>query len=210
MNTVTDYLNIQEAFTVRDSAVLTELCKSVAHKDVIFVEVGSWKGFSTYYIGLVAKECGGQVYAIDHWKGSPGVPEHKLTIDCFDIFRTNMKKLGLDEVVHPLVMNSLDAVRIFDKVADLVFIDGDHRYECISKDVSTWFEKVKPGGILCGHDCENYYRLYPDDIKGEIDKSMEDFNQMARCHAGVVRTLHEQFGYKYMIHKPTTVWSVKK
>ncbi|CAE8605628.1 unnamed protein product, partial [Polarella glacialis] len=35
---------------------------------------------------------------------------------------------------------------------DMVFIDGDHRYESVLVDINAWWPKVKPGGILAGHD----------------------------------------------------------
>jgi predicted O-methyltransferase YrrM len=35
---------------------------------------------------------------------------------------------------------------------DFVFIDGNHAYEFIVQDIQTWLPKVKPGGLLSGHD----------------------------------------------------------
>jgi predicted O-methyltransferase YrrM len=195
-------LDIQEAFTVRDGQVLTKLAESVAHEGVIFVEVGSWKGYSTSFLGEVAKNCGGVVYA-------PGVIHHALVDDCFQIFCTNMKELRLNKVVLPMIMTSQQAVRIFEQ-ADLVFIDGDHRYESISKDIPAWWTKVKEGGILCGHDCENYYSSYTEKEREAIDINLDDFCPQTRCHAGVVKTLDEIFGRQYQIHIPSTVWSKSK
>jgi hypothetical protein len=39
-----------------------------------------------------------------------------------------------------------------DNFLDFVYIDGDHRREEVEKDLSHWWQKVKPGGILAGHD----------------------------------------------------------
>ena len=39
-----------------------------------------------------------------------------------------------------------------DRYFDFVFIDGDHDYETVKKDISAWMPKVKHGGILAGHD----------------------------------------------------------
>jgi len=33
-----------------------------------------------------------------------------------------------------------------------VFLDGDHSYDCVLKDMEDWFDKVKKGGIIGGHD----------------------------------------------------------
>jgi hypothetical protein len=38
---------------------------------------------------------------------------------------------------------------------DLVYIDADHRYEAVKADIEAWLPKIKPGGILAGHDYSN-------------------------------------------------------
>jgi hypothetical protein len=35
---------------------------------------------------------------------------------------------------------------------DMVYIDGDHSYEGVKKDLNIAFDKVKSGGYICGHD----------------------------------------------------------
>ena len=35
---------------------------------------------------------------------------------------------------------------------DAVFIDADHSYESVVKDIAAWTPKVKRGGIIAGHD----------------------------------------------------------
>ena len=37
---------------------------------------------------------------------------------------------------------------------DLVFIDGDHSYNGVTKDIVAYREKVLPGGIFSGHDID--------------------------------------------------------
>ena len=42
---------------------------------------------------------------------------------------------------------------------DLVFLDGVHHNPVFHADVTHWFPRVRPGGILCGDDCA---RTHPD------------------------------------------------
>ena len=41
-----------------------------------------------------------------------------------------------------------------DNSADLVFIDADHSYEAVRKDIIKFTPKLRPDGILCGHDID--------------------------------------------------------
>lgn len=46
------------------------------------------------------------------------------------------------------------ADQIQDASADLVFIDADHSYESVKKDIMRYTPKLRAGGILCGHDID--------------------------------------------------------
>ena len=35
---------------------------------------------------------------------------------------------------------------------DFVYIDGNHSYEWVKKDISNWYDKIKIGGLISGHD----------------------------------------------------------
>jgi len=39
-----------------------------------------------------------------------------------------------------------------DDYFDLIFIDADHSYEGVKRDILDWKNKVRSGGMLCGHD----------------------------------------------------------
>lgn len=50
-------------------------------------------------------------------------------------------------------ITSMDEVKLVrDNSLDFVFIDGNHSYEFVKEDIREWTKKVKPGGIVCGHD----------------------------------------------------------
>ena len=52
-----------------------------------------------------------------------------------------------------LRMTSMEALdKIPDDSLDFVYIDGAHDFESVSADLSGWYNKVKTGGIMSGHD----------------------------------------------------------
>jgi len=44
------------------------------------------------------------------------------------------------------------APTIEDGSLDYLFIDANHTYECCKEDIGLWASKVRPGGIVMGHD----------------------------------------------------------
>jgi hypothetical protein len=115
------------------------------------VEVGCWKGRSTY---ALLTGCLGPVYAVDHFKGSPSEIEtnHReaLNADIHGIFLNNV---GWFNNLRVLKMSSLEAAQQFNdqnKKADTVFIDAEHTYEATLADINTWMPLC--ARMLCGHD----------------------------------------------------------
>ena len=44
------------------------------------------------------------------------------------------------------------AATFADASVDFVFIDARHTYDAVSEDLRAWWPKIRPGGILAGHD----------------------------------------------------------
>lgn len=44
------------------------------------------------------------------------------------------------------------ALRFEDNTLDFVYVDAKHRFEDVFLDLSIWYPKVKPSGVLAGHD----------------------------------------------------------
>ena len=76
-----------------------------------------------------------------------------------------MKQYG--SRVQILKMTSMDAInQIPDNSLDFVYIDGCHEFDYVMRDVIEWARKVKPGGIVSGHD---YYRFKNAGVVEAID-----------------------------------------
>jgi hypothetical protein len=66
-------------------------------------------------------------------------------------FTTSRLSMFGDRYRH-LRMYSHDALREIGGAIDFVYIDADHSYEGVHRDLCTWYEKVRNGGIIGGHD----------------------------------------------------------
>jgi hypothetical protein len=69
----------------------------------------------------------------------------------FNIVSSNLQKF--DGRAKLLREKSWDAAKQFeDNSLDLVYIDGDHTYQGVVRDLAAWFPKVRKGGMICGDD----------------------------------------------------------
>jgi hypothetical protein len=60
---------------------------------------------------------------------------------------------GFEDRAIMLRASSDKAADMFgDSTLDFVYIDANHSYECVKKDLETWYPKVRSGGFICGHD----------------------------------------------------------
>ncbi len=206
-------LDIVEAISIEDAGLLDELARSLLKPEMRMAEIGCWKGSSTAVLARVAAEAGGLVDAIDTWGGEgSGHTAEAAARDVFSVFRANLQALGVADAVRPHRMASAQAVNGFPLNSfDLVFIDGDHRYSAIRKDLDEWFARVKPGGVLCGHDCENHFEdLSPEQQREVIGQREIDYIP-GIGHPGVIFALHEKFGRGFQrSDRGSSIWWMKK
>lgn len=151
---------IQGWFDPEDQRVYDMAVDRASNGDVL-VEVGVWMGRSACYMAEAIKASGKalQFFAVDVWKvfdyekalidrlASMGNP------DLYRLFLDNVDKADVAEFVIPLHLESTRAARIFrEKSVSFVYIDAAHGYESNSADIDAWLPKIKPGGIIAGHD----------------------------------------------------------
>ena len=60
------------------------------------------------------------------------------------------------------ITTSMEALNEFkDNSLDFVYIDGNHDFLNVTQDLHYWLKKVRPGGIIAGHDyCKYPFRKY--------------------------------------------------
>lgn len=119
-------------------------------------EIGVYKGDFTRRFC----EAGLKMYAIDPWTvyGEFGLAEQALLESYYEV---TVKKLQPYKNATIIRKSSMDALSdIPDQSLDFVYIDGDHRFKYVADDISEWSKKVKPTGLICGHDY-----IYPDELE---------------------------------------------
>lgn len=146
-----------------------------------FVEVGSWKGKSSAYMAVEIANSNKKIdfYCIDTWEGSVEHEGMEELSRLYDIFIDNMRPV--EPYYFPLKLKSLEAVSKFeDESLDFVFIDASHEYDDVKADILAWLPKVKPGGILAGHDYYFNAEFFPG-VYAAVNEVLDYFETDENC-----------------------------
>jgi len=120
--------------------------------DATIVEVGSYKGRSTLCLALACKGTRKHVYSIDTFNGNESDFTGPGRRSFFSDWKANIARNQLDACVTPIVSDSREAAKGWDRPINLLFIDGSHVYEDAPGDFDGFFPKVKKGGVVAMHD----------------------------------------------------------
>lgn len=101
------------------------------------------------------------LFCIDPWKAAayePGEqPESREDQSFFDKRYEETKEKLKPYKTLILRKTSMEVVKdVDDNSLDFVYIDGNHDFLNVTQDMHYWLKKVKPGGILSGHDYVRY------------------------------------------------------
>ncbi len=136
------------------------------------VEVGSYCGRSTLYLGAAARAAGSTVFAVDHHRGSEenqvGWEYHDPTLadpvfgrlDTLPAFRRTIAAAGLEDEVVAVVGRSRTVSSHWRTPLALLFVDGGHTDEHAGHDYVGWARWLAHGGTLVVHD------VFPDPADG--------------------------------------------
>ncbi|MCX7619522.1 MAG: class I SAM-dependent methyltransferase [Acidimicrobiales bacterium] len=151
-----------------EGLALYEAAVSVPEGGSPLLEVGSYCGKSSVYLGAAARERRTVLFAVDHHRGSeenqPGWEWHEPDlvdpdvgrIDTLPTFRRTVYSAGLEDHVIAVVGESATVARYWRCPLALLFIDGGHGEEPAHRDYENWTPWVERGGLLLIHD------VFPD------------------------------------------------
>jgi hypothetical protein len=142
---------------------LERLCRSWLPASAVMAEIGCYSGESTL---VFARHCE-QVIAVDPWLETY---RERITWGCSnadtrshlaghppppmsEIRRLFEERLRPYANVKTLAVGSAEASRLVaDGTLDFVYIDAVHTFRHVSRDIDLWLPKVRPGGLIGGHD----------------------------------------------------------
>jgi MMP 1-O-methyltransferase len=158
----------EEGDALYDAAVAA----ACAVPDLPMLEVGSYCGRSTVWLGAAARAAGTVLFAVDHHRGSEenqaGWEHHDPTVvdprtgkmDTLPTFRDTIHDAGLEDVVFAVVGRSASVAAHWASPVSFLFIDGGHGDEPAQQDYDGWTPHVAAGGTLAIHD------VFPDPADG--------------------------------------------
>jgi MMP 1-O-methyltransferase len=158
----------EEGEALRDAALVA----GRALPGAPFVEVGSYCGRSTIWLGDAARATGATLFAVDHHRGSEEnqagwehhdpevVDERSGRIDTLPLFRRTILEAGLEGSVVAVVGPSRVVATAWSTPLAFLFIDGGHGVEPARADYDGWSPLVALGGTLAIHD------VFPDPADG--------------------------------------------
>ena len=122
---------------------LRELVSTLPDGPLTMVEVGSWCGESAAIFAESGKFS--RIVCVDPWENLPA------------------EEAAFDAVAaqYPCILKwktySLRAARLLEKAmgmaqVDLCYVDARHSYGHVKADIQAWLPRVRPGGIIAGHD----------------------------------------------------------
>jgi hypothetical protein len=156
------------------------------------VEVGVQEG--AYSELLLDAWRGRELISVDPWLATPG-HEYRSTDNVeqpvheqrYRATLARLERFGERSSVWRLT-SAEAAERIRSATLDFVYIDARHDYGSVRQDLALWHPKLRPGGLLAGHDyVEGTFAEGTFGVKRAVD-------EFAREHGlRVHRTLREQW-----------------
>lgn len=116
------------------------------------VEVGTFQGALSKFI---LENWNGTLYMVDVWNeinDYNDISNHKNFENKIYLDAMNSIK-GLEDRGIMIRCTSEKASQMFlDESLDFVYIDANHAYNYVVQDLELWYPKIKPGGLVMGHD----------------------------------------------------------
>jgi len=125
-------------------------------------EVGVYEGDLS--VALLERYPNLHLYMVDWWRAAAPDSEYRRSGDKLSLLSQEEMDAARDKALGStwyfagprrivLQRESGDAAKILaEESLDFVFIDADHTFDAVLRDLKVWYPKVRRGGIVSGHD----------------------------------------------------------
>lgn len=187
--TLLPFASIDGWLSVDEAIALYELARALPDEQPVAVEIGSWMGKSSICLasGLAGKRVP-RLCCIDPFDASGddtsagiyGDRARRVGGRLREAFEANLCAAGVRDVVEVMQGRSHEHADKWETPIDLLFLDGDHGYDAVKRDVVEWAPKVRPGGFLALHDVQNPVHDGPRRVVDELVRGNPSWVD-ARC-----------------------------
>jgi predicted O-methyltransferase YrrM len=148
--------NLPGLISEETGLTLTNLASDVNPLQAI-VNIGVFKGKSTFYLAHGAGEKGAKVWAIDPWdmigniNGKHGYTE----LDTFNAFFNNWLVLGYKDRINVIKEFAVNVAASWEgPEVGLLFVDGDHSEESVRADYEAWKPRLASKAVVVFDDLD--------------------------------------------------------
>ena len=173
----------------------TRFLKESKKKELVGIEIGVLDGWNA--LDMLENLPIKKLYLIDPYTEYVGYKESQFNPKKTQQVLEEKRKIAIKALkkykdkIEFIKEFSEDVVNDFkDNSLDFIYIDGNHQYEYVKKDIELYYPKIKKGGIISGHD---YY------LCEEINKS----------NYGVVKAVREFFPLNKISFMNADWWVIK-
>jgi len=115
-------------------------------EDIVGVEIGTQRGINA--LNILENFNIKMLYLIDSYFSYDGYPESLLE-NSYDAAKKRLESYNNKTFI---IKKSEDALQDVPDKLDFIYIDGNHEYEYVKKDIQLWYPKIVDGGYIGGHD----------------------------------------------------------
>jgi len=139
-------------------------------KTNVIVEVGV--GDASNAFNMIENLNPNAMYLVDPFVPPEGWPNYDYNYKECQANKGNVEvKIKDMQNVHLIVKESHKATEDIPNDLDLVYIDAIHDEFNVTRDIECWLQKIRVGGILCGHD------YYADAVALAVIKKFPDIRK---------------------------------
>jgi len=145
-----------------------------------FVEVGVWAGEGIVYLSNHSSK-DSRIFAVDLFEDTYKWTEtddhdpklRNIVQDIDQIYRKNIETNGQSTKITSIKSISWEGPKYIEDKVDFVFIDADHSFSSVTKDINSWLPMINNGGIIAGHDYRTPETKF-NGVKSAVDNIFGD------------------------------------